>query len=165
MASVGTNAQRGTLQPNNPSPRTKYPPATDWQAQPESPKPAPAPSQASPAPQAPPTTVPPPAVQPLPRNKPASYQPASVTPPPVMREFRATWVPTVGNSCWPSKPGLSTAEQQAELIAILDRAQQLKLNAVIFQVRPACDALYRSDIEPWSEYLTGIQGRAPSPYY
>ena len=39
------------------------------------------------------------------------------------------------------------------------------MNAVIFQVRPSCDALYRSDIEPWSEYLSGIQGRAPSPYY
>jgi len=46
-----------------------------------------------------------------------------------------------------SKPGLSTAEQKAELIALLDRAQQLKMNAVIFQVRPACDALYRSDID------------------
>lgn len=169
MAAVGTNAQRGTLQPNNPPPRTKYPPPSDWQAQPESPKPAPSPSQAGPAPASAPqaSSAPAPAqpVQPPPRNKPASYQPTSVTPPPVMREFRATWVPTVGNSCWPSKPGLTTAEQQAELIAILDRAQQLKLNAVIFQVRPACDALYRSDIEPWSEYLTGIQGRAPSPYY
>jgi uncharacterized lipoprotein YddW (UPF0748 family) len=47
----------------------------------------------------------------------------------------------------------------------LDRAVALKLNAIIFQVRPACDALYDSKIEPWSEYLTGIQGRAPSPYY
>ena len=82
-----------------------------------------------------------------------------------MREFRAAWIPTVGNSCWPSKPGLTTAEQKAELLALLDRAQELRMNAVIFQVRPACDALYKSDIEPWSEYLTGIQGRAPSPYY
>jgi len=86
-------------------------------------------------------------------------------PPPVQREFRAAWIPTVGNSCWPSKPGLSTADQKAELVALLDRAAELKLNAVVFQVRPACDALYRSDLEPWSEYLTGIQGKAPSPYY
>ncbi len=88
-----------------------------------------------------------------------------IVPPPPAREFRAAWVATVGNSCWPSKPGLSTAQQKAELIAILDRAAALKLNAVIFQVRPACDALYQSSLEPWSEYLTGVQGRAPSPFY
>lgn len=82
-----------------------------------------------------------------------------------MREFRAAWIPTVGNSCWPSKPGLTTTQQKNELLALLDRAAELKMNAVIFQVRPACDALYRSDLEPWSEYLTGIQGKAPSPYY
>jgi len=86
-------------------------------------------------------------------------------PPPPMREFRAAWIATVGNSCWPSKPGLTTAQQKSELIALLDRAAALKLNAVIFQVRPACDALYESKLEPWSEYLTGVQGRAPSPYY
>jgi uncharacterized lipoprotein YddW (UPF0748 family) len=88
-----------------------------------------------------------------------------IVPPPPAREFRAAWIATVGNSCWPSKSGLSTAQQQAELIAILDRAAALKLNAVIFQVRPACDALYQSSLEPWSEYLTGIQGRAPAPFY
>ena len=88
-----------------------------------------------------------------------------IVPPPPLREFRAVWVATVGNSCWPSKPGLSTEQQKAELIAILDRAVALKMNAIVFQVRPACDALYQSSLEPWSEYLTGIQGRAPSPYY
>ena len=88
-----------------------------------------------------------------------------IIPPPPAREFRAAWIATVGNSCWPSKPGLSTAQQKAELVAILNRAAALKLNAVIFQVRPACDALYQSGLEPWSEYLTGVQGRAPSPYY
>ena len=88
-----------------------------------------------------------------------------IIPPSPPREFRAAWIATVGNSCWPSKPGLSTAQQKAELVAILDRAAALKLNAVIFQVRPACDALYDSKIEPWSEYLTGVQGRAPSPFY
>ncbi len=88
-----------------------------------------------------------------------------IVPPPPAREFRAAWVATVGNSCWPSKPGLSTAQQKAELVAIMDRAAALKLNAIIFQVRPACDALYASGLEPWSEYLTGVQGRAPSPFY
>jgi uncharacterized lipoprotein YddW (UPF0748 family) len=86
-------------------------------------------------------------------------------PPPLIREFRAAWIPTVGNSCWPSKSGLSTSQQKAELLALLDRAAELKLNAVIFQVRPACDALFKSQLEPWSEYLTGRQGQAPSPYY
>ena len=72
---------------------------------------------------------------------------------------------TVANIDWPSRKGLSTGEQKAELIAILDRAAQLKLNAIIFQVRPACDALYASQIEPWSEYITGTMGEAPAPFY
>jgi uncharacterized lipoprotein YddW (UPF0748 family) len=83
--------------------------------------------------------------------------------PSVPREFRGVWVATVGNIDWPSKPGLPVTTQQEELIAILDRAQSLHLNAVIFQVRPAGDALYESQIEPWSEYLSGRQGVAPEP--
>jgi uncharacterized lipoprotein YddW (UPF0748 family) len=83
----------------------------------------------------------------------------------VQREFRGVWVATVANIDWPSKPGLSTAEQQRELIAILDRARSLNLNAVVMQVRPATDALYASPLEPWSEYLTGTMGRAPEPFY
>jgi len=93
------------------------------------------------------------------------YEPSSIIPPPPVREFRGVWVATVNNTVWPSKKGLSTAEQKAELIAILDRAAQLKLNAVIFQVRPACDALYASRFEPWSEYLTGTMGKPPQPFY
>ena len=89
----------------------------------------------------------------------------SNVPPQPLREFRGAWIATVANIDWPSKKGLSTAEQKAELTAILDRAAQLKLNAVIFQVRPACDAMYESKIEPWSEYLTGTMGQAPAPYY
>ena len=84
-------------------------------------------------------------------------------PPPVAREFRAVWVATVGNIDWPSKQGLSTWDQQRELIAILDRAASLNLNAVIFQVRPGADALYASPYEPWSQFITGRQGRAPDP--
>ncbi|MCX5762893.1 MAG: family 10 glycosylhydrolase, partial [Gemmatimonadetes bacterium] len=79
------------------------------------------------------------------------------------REFRGVWVASVSNIDWPSKPGLPTADQKAELLALLDRAQAEHLNAVILQVRPAADALYKSSIEPWSEYLTGTQGRAPVP--
>jgi uncharacterized lipoprotein YddW (UPF0748 family) len=95
----------------------------------------------------------------------ADYTPSNIIPPQPVREFRAAWVATVGNIDWPSRKGLSTAEQQAELLAILDRAVQLKLNAVIFQVRPACDAMYASRIEPWSEYLTGTMGKPPQPFY
>lgn len=81
------------------------------------------------------------------------------------REFRAVWVATVGNIDWPSKPGLSTEDQQREALAILDTVVALNMNAVVLQVRPHCDALYASTLEPWSYYLTGVQGRAPDPLY
>jgi len=93
------------------------------------------------------------------------YEPARVTPPEPMREFRGAWVPTVNNIVWPLKKGLSTAEQKAELVAIMDRAAALGLNALLLQIRPACDAFYASRLEPWSEYLTGTMGRAPEPFY
>ena len=95
----------------------------------------------------------------------ATYEPSGIVPPAPVREFRAAWVATVANIDWPSRKTLSTQEQKAELLAILDRAAQLKLNAIIFQVRPACDALYASRIEPWSEYLTGTMGKPPEPFY
>ncbi len=85
--------------------------------------------------------------------------------PAVDREFRGVWVASVSNIDWPSKPGLPVAEQQAELLAILDKAQGLRLNAVLLQIRPSGDALYASSLEPWSEYLTGRQGVAPSPLW
>lgn len=81
------------------------------------------------------------------------------------RELRAAWVSTVYNGNWPSRPGLPVAQQQKELIAIMDQAKSLKLNAVIFQVRPGADSMYDSKLEPWSEFLTGAQGVAPKPYY
>jgi uncharacterized lipoprotein YddW (UPF0748 family) len=94
------------------------------------------------------------------------YRPVVVTPPPPARELRGAWISAVAtNTDWPSKPGLNVAAQKEELIALLNRAAQLKLNAVFFQVRPSCDALYASPLEPWSEYLTGTMGRAPQPFY
>ncbi|BAY38031.1 hypothetical protein NIES2111_23750 [Nostoc sp. NIES-2111] len=81
------------------------------------------------------------------------------------REFRGAWITTVWNSDWPSKAGLSTTQQQEELVAILTRLQQLNFNAVILQVRPEGDALYASELEPWSAWLTGTQGKAPEPFY
>jgi uncharacterized lipoprotein YddW (UPF0748 family) len=82
-------------------------------------------------------------------------------PPPVAREFRAAWITSVWNQDWPSRTGLSAAQQQAEAIRILDRAQQLKLNALLFQVRPMGDALWASPREPWSQFLMGNVGADP----
>jgi uncharacterized lipoprotein YddW (UPF0748 family) len=80
-------------------------------------------------------------------------------------EFRAVWVATVDNIDWPSSKNLSVEEQKEEFIKLLDMHQQNGMNAVIVQVRPAGDAIYPSKYEPWSEYLTGQQGKAPSPFY
>ena len=82
-------------------------------------------------------------------------------PPLAPREFRAAWVATVANIDWPSKPGLASEVQRSEAIALLNRAQTLGLNALILQVRAAGDAIYPSTLEPWSEFLSGEQGRAP----
>jgi uncharacterized lipoprotein YddW (UPF0748 family) len=82
-----------------------------------------------------------------------------------MREFRAAWVATVANINWPSKPGLSSDEQKKEAIDLLNFLQKHHFNAAILQIRPQCDALYKSDLEPWSYFLTGKQGEAPSPFY
>ena len=87
------------------------------------------------------------------------------TPPAPEREFRGLWVASFQNLDWPSRPGLPASRQKAELTAILDRAVQLHLNAIVLQVRPGCDALYDSKLEPWSAFLTGKMGVAPQPYY
>ncbi|MFF8386675.1 glycoside hydrolase family 10 protein [Streptomyces kanasensis] len=76
-------------------------------------------------------------------------------------EFRGMWVATVTNRDWPSRPGLTPAEQRAELLALLDRAVERRLNAVILQVRPSADALWPSSYEPWAQCLTGTQGKDP----
>lgn len=94
-----------------------------------------------------------------------SYQPSAITPPPPMREYRAAWIATVANIDWPSTNALTTAQQKAELLTLFDLAAKLNLNTIIFQVRPACDAFYVSRLEPWSEYLTGTMGKAPTPFY
>ncbi len=75
--------------------------------------------------------------------------------------MRGVWLATVANRDWPSKPGLSATRQRAELITHLDRAVRDGLNTVIFQVRPTADALWPSPYEPWSQYLTGTQGKDP----
>ncbi|MFF0067091.1 glycoside hydrolase family 10 protein [Streptomyces sp. NPDC005279] len=77
------------------------------------------------------------------------------------REFRGMWLASVANRDWPSRPGLTAAEQRAELLAHLDSAVARRLNAVVFQVRPTADALWPSPYEPWAQYLTGVQGQDP----
>jgi uncharacterized lipoprotein YddW (UPF0748 family) len=74
---------------------------------------------------------------------------------------RGAWVATVANIDWPSRPGLSAAQQRAEAVALLDRAQALRLNLLVLQVRPAADAIYPSTLEPWAEWLSGSQGQPP----
>ena len=91
--------------------------------------------------------------------------PVSVAPPRSPREFRGAWIASVANIDWPSRPGLSAGPQREEALGLIGIARSIGLNALILQVRPAADALYPSDLEPWSEYLTGEQGRSPRPSY
>lgn len=108
-----------------------------------------------------------PGATPVPGGAPSTPRPqppfTGDEPPPAPREFRAAWVSTVANIDWPSRSNLPPAKQQQEAIAILERAKALNLNAIVLQVRPSADAIYPSKLEPWSEYLTGAQGREPSP--
>jgi uncharacterized lipoprotein YddW (UPF0748 family) len=78
------------------------------------------------------------------------------------REFRAVWMATIDNVDFPSRKTLTVEQQKAELLQDLELVKSLKLNTIIFQVRPQCDALYKSEIEPWSEFLTGEMGKAQS---
>lgn len=86
-------------------------------------------------------------------------------PPVDVYEFRAGWVATVANINWPSKPGENPELQKKQALTILDSLKNANFNAVIFQVRPQADALYKSELEPWSYYLTGKSGKAPQPFY
>ena len=88
-----------------------------------------------------------------------------VTLPDINREFRAAWVATVANINWPSKRNLTTEQQKEEAIKLLDMLEANNFNAVIFQVRPSGDALYKSNFEPWSYFLTGEIGKSPYPFY
>ena len=93
--------------------------------------------------------------------------PPVVTPKPdtalpvIAREMRGLWVATVANIDWPSRPGLTADQQRGELTDILDRASNLGLNAIVFQVRSNADALYSSSFEPWATQLMGTQGLDP----
>lgn len=90
-----------------------------------------------------------------------NYSPSGEKPPRLTREFRAAWVATVYNIDWPSSAGLTASTQQSQARAILEKLVSLKMNAVILQIRPNADALYRSELEPWSHWLTGTMGKNP----
>ena len=77
------------------------------------------------------------------------------------REFRGAWIQCVNGQF----QGMGTAAMQRTLTYQLDELRKDGVNVIIFQVRPECDALYASSIEPWSRFLTGQQGKAPSPYW
>ena len=79
----------------------------------------------------------------------------------VKRQLRAAWVASVTNIDWPSKKGLSEEKQRQEFIKILDESKEMGMNAVIVQIRPTSDSFYPSKYMPWSEYLTGTQGKSP----
>lgn len=87
----------------------------------------------------------------------------SIAQPAPKYEFRAAWIATVLQLDWPTLSTVSS--QKSQLIGILDGMQKANLNAAVFQIRPACDAFYASEIEPWSNWLTGTEGKAPNPYY
>nr|WP_142246115.1 family 10 glycosylhydrolase [Bacillus sonorensis] len=77
------------------------------------------------------------------------------------RELRAVWIATVTNIDWPSKKGLTVSQQKEEYIKLLNDVQDMGMNAVVVQIKPTADAFYPSSYGPWSEYLTGIQGKDP----
>ncbi|GBE91309.1 glycoside hydrolase family 10 protein [Nostoc cycadae] len=118
------------------------------------------------------STTPVPTPVPIPTPTPTPI-PTPIPTPPVpgtlklshTREFRGAWVASVSNIDWPSKAGLSTAQQKSEFLEIVNQLQALNFNALILQVRPEGDALYASELEPWSAWITGTQGRAPEPFY
>lgn len=88
--------------------------------------------------------------------------PQSVSP---LREVRSIWVASVTNIDWPTSKNLTPVQQQSEFITLLDRHKLNGINTIFAQIRPTCDAFYISNIEPWSEWLTGTQGTPPNPLY
>lgn len=77
------------------------------------------------------------------------------------KEFRGAWISSVYNLDWPSSKGLGIQQQKDEYTALLDELERTGINAVMVQIKPAADALYPSQHAPWSEYLTGTQGKSP----
>lgn len=81
------------------------------------------------------------------------------------KEFRGVWVASVDNVDWPPMPTTDVELQKSSFIKLLDMHKRNGMNAAIVQIRPAADAFYPSKLEPWSQWLTGVQGQAPNPFY
>jgi uncharacterized lipoprotein YddW (UPF0748 family) len=80
---------------------------------------------------------------------------------PVSAELRGAWIASVYNLNFPSRPGLPADEQKQQIRNLVDIAARAHLNTLMVQVRPEGDALYDSSLEPWSRFLTGVQGQSP----
>ncbi|WSL79586.1 family 10 glycosylhydrolase [Kitasatospora sp. NBC_01266] len=98
--------------------------------------------------------------------QPATPQPdAAPTPRPVpgppKRQMRGLWITSLHNADWPAARGLPPERSRADLTTLLDQAVAIGFNAAFLQVRPTADALWPSPYEPWTEWLTGAQGRDP----
>jgi len=81
------------------------------------------------------------------------------------RELRGVWIATVQNIDWPSPRNYNAIKQQEEFLDIVNSHQKTGINALFVQVRTAADALYAKSDEPWSAYLSGLQGQSPKPFY
>lgn len=93
----------------------------------------------------------------------ASAHAASGADDPPKHEFRGAWISTVLRLDWPRTT--ASIRQQGDLVVMLDALKAAGINAVFFQVRSEADAMYASELEPWSYWLTGVQGQAPEPFY
>ncbi len=82
---------------------------------------------------------------------PVAYTPKS-------NEFRGIWVATAFNLDFAKQA--TAAEFQASFRSLAARIAEMGFNTIMFQVRPSCDAIYRSSINPWSRWLTGEEGKA-----
>jgi uncharacterized lipoprotein YddW (UPF0748 family) len=80
---------------------------------------------------------------------------------PDKRALRGVWIATVANIDWPARKGLSAENQKQEMISLLDNVAAYNMNTVVFQIRPTADAFYKSRFEPYSHWLTGVQGQDP----
>ncbi|MDO4165189.1 MAG: family 10 glycosylhydrolase [Bacteroides sp.] len=92
---------------------------------------------------------------------PTAFAQSSAYNPYPKREFRAAWIQAVNGQF----KGVPTDQVKQSLVSQLNSLREAGINAIIFQVRPEGDALYESNLEPWSRYLSGVQGQAPTPYW
>ncbi|HEX9171912.1 MAG TPA: family 10 glycosylhydrolase, partial [Telluria sp.] len=83
---------------------------------------------------------------------------------PPKREMRGVWISTHLSLDWPNRTQ-TPAQQRAALVTILEHNKATGMNAAFLQVRSQADAMYPSNLEPWSYYLTNNQGSAPAPYW